>query len=153
MTAEGPDRRCQAAEERELLGLIFAWADFIDQGRFDAAAALLASAEIAIDDKPPVRGVRQIEELLHRVIEIYPDGTPRTHHMTTNSVVKFSDETRTATAKSYFTVFQDATRLPLQPIAAGRYVDAFRYVENSWHFVRRHIIFTLVGDLTRHISL
>ena len=55
----------------------------------------------------------------------YPDGTPRTKHVTTNLIVEVDDDAGTATGRSYFTVLQAVPGLPLQPIVAGRYHDRF----------------------------
>jgi hypothetical protein len=44
-----------------------------------------------------------------------------------------------ATARSYFTVLQAVDQLPLQPILAGRYLDAFERRGGGWHFASREI--------------
>ena len=71
--------------------------------------------------------------------------------MTTNVIIDVDESAGTASARSYFTVFQSVEGLPLQPIIAGRYLDSFERVENHWRFRRRQTIPELFGDLSRHL--
>jgi hypothetical protein len=57
----------------------------------------------------------------YRLAILYDDGTPRTHHVTTNVIVDVVELAGTVTARSSVTVLQAVSDLPLQPIAAGRY--------------------------------
>jgi hypothetical protein len=81
----------------------------------------------------------------------YDDGTPRTHHVTTNLLIEIADDELTATCQSRFTVFQKTESLPLQPIIAGRYADSFARTDGEWHFTERRMRPTLYGDLTQHL--
>ena len=72
--------------------------------------------------------------------------------MTTNLIVDADETAGTASARSYFTVLQSRPDLPLQPIVAGRYEDAFaRDVNGRWHFTDRLIIIEHAGDGRRHL--
>ena len=55
--------------------------------------------------------------------------------------------------KSAFTVFQAAPRLPLQPIACGRYDDVFEKTSGTWRFRSKHIEVTLLGDMSQHLNI
>ncbi len=81
----------------------------------------------------------------------YPDGTPRTKHVTTNLIVEVDEGSGTATCRSYFTVLQQAPALPLQPVIAGRYHDRFLREDGEWHFAERRFLIDLVGDLSQHL--
>ena len=83
--------------------------------------------------------------------QTYDDGTLRTKHVTTNTILEFDDSGHRATARSYFTVLQATPDLPLQPVIAGRYHDAFEKVDGAWRFHERVIHGDLIGDLTNHL--
>ena len=89
--------------------------------------------------------------MLRDTVILYEDGTPRTHHVTTNIAVEVDEMARTAAARSYVTVFQALPDLPLQPVAAGRYSDRFERRAGQWRFVERRVRIHLVGDLSRHL--
>jgi hypothetical protein len=89
--------------------------------------------------------------MLRENVIVYEDGTPRTKHITTNTVVEVDEEGGTAVARSYFTVLQALPDLPLRPIASGRYEDRFERREGEWLFVERRVRTDLVGDLSHHL--
>ena len=68
---------------------------------------------------------------------LYPCGTPRTKHVTTNAIIEVDDEAGTAAARSYYTVFQQLDDFPLQPIITGRYHDTFHRIDGVWWFDQR----------------
>jgi hypothetical protein len=82
---------------------------------------------------------------------IYDDGSPHTKHVTTNSIIEVEEGAKAASARSYYTVFQQVDDLPLQPIICGRYQDTFRRIEGRWWFDTRVMLVDLVGDLSRHL--
>ena len=59
----------------------------------------------------------------------------------------------TATAQSYFSVFQATVGLDLQPIVAGRYEDTFARTAGGWRFDRRVMHLRLVGDVSHHLLI
>jgi len=97
----------------------------------------------------PLRGVEQVRRAYDGVL-LY-DGVPCTKHVISNLTVTIDPTGATATARSYFTVLQARPDLPLQPIIAGRYHDAFACVAGVWRFSDRLILPDLVGDLRRHL--
>ena len=82
-------------------------------------------------------------------VRIYPDGTPRTRHMTSNLIIEPIDA-NTARASSYVVVFQQTDELALQPIITGDYQDKFLKIDGVWRFAERSISNDLFGDLTSH---
>ncbi|WP_372435922.1 nuclear transport factor 2 family protein [Williamsia soli] len=71
--------------------------------------------------------------------------------MTTNLLIDIDEESGIATARSYFTVLQALSDLPLQTIVAGRYADRFDYVDGHWRFADRQVTIDLFGDVSRHL--
>jgi 3-phenylpropionate/cinnamic acid dioxygenase small subunit len=84
--------------------------------------------------------------------KVHADGTLRTRHLTTNVIVDIDEPANTATARSAFVVFQATPGLPLQPIVAGRYHDAFAR-DGDWRFARRHILLEQIGDVHEHLKI
>jgi hypothetical protein len=71
--------------------------------------------------------------------------------VTTNLVIEVDAANRRGTARSYFTVLQATSRVPLQPIVAGRYHDAFVRADGGWRFADRLIYVDLLGDVSDHL--
>ncbi|MFE3026628.1 nuclear transport factor 2 family protein [Nocardia tengchongensis] len=140
------------ADTTAVMNLIAQYAELVDAGDFTGVGALFADAEF-IGDGGSVRGSAAVEAMFHAMVIRYEDGTPRTHHVTTNIAIEFDEAPDTATARSYFTVFQALPTLPLQPIAAGRYRDRFQRVEGHWRFAERRVSMHLTGDLSGHLRM
>lgn len=138
---------------RRITELIYTYAERIDAGDFAGVAELFADGKITVDGD--VRGRRGRDEVLalyEHSTRRYPDGTPRTQHVTTNVVVRVDRGSATASARSYFTVLQAVPgELALQPVVAGRYRDRFARGASGWHFAERHITVDLVGQLDHHL--
>ncbi|SRR5579884_1141626 len=135
-----------------LSNLIGRYAECIDQGDFDGAADLLQEAVVAdVDGGRRLAGRDAIRELFASTARLYEDGTPRTKHVTTNLVLDIDEPSGRATARSYFTVLQAVEGLPLQPILAGRYLDAFERRDGTWRFAERRFAVDLVGDVSHHV--
>lgn len=143
-----------ATARDEITDLLFAYAERIDSGDFDALAELLKEAELSFEGHDRVhRGREEIRALYEASTRRYSDdGTPKTKHLVTNVIVSFDGPMDTATARSYFTVLQAVPgALSLQPVIAGRYDDRFECANGRWHFTARRIIVDLVGDLRSHL--
>ena len=120
--------------------LIYRYAERIDAGDLAGVGALFDGAFVAA-----------VTQILTRLVKLHDDGTPRTKHVTTNVVVEIDDAAGMATARSYFTVFQQTAAVPLQAIVAGRYHDRFARAAGGWRFTERLIYMDLVGDLHDHL--
>jgi hypothetical protein len=145
---DGPD---SVAGARCIENLIAEYAALVDAGDFAGLGELLADSVFGGEGDAVVSGRAAIEKLFRAMVRIYDDGTPRTKHVTTNIHIVVDDEAGTAVSRSYVTVFQSLPDLPLQPIVAGRYRDAFVRREGAWHFVERRFTTDLVGDVSRHL--
>jgi len=136
----------------QIQNLVYRYAELIDLGDFDGLGHLLADAEVGSADSPgALSGHDAVVAMFTSTTRRYPDGTPRTKHVTTNCIVEVDDDTGTGTCRSYFTVFQQVEGLALQPIIAGRYHDRFGRVEGAWRFAERRFFIDLVGDLSQHM--
>jgi ketosteroid isomerase-like protein len=132
--------------------LVHRYAELIDLGDFDGVGELFANAVITTDLNDEVReGAAAAAEQFKDWTRRYPDGTPRTKHVTTNLIIEVAPDGRTATCRSYFMVFQQTDELSLQPIIGGRYHDELTVVDGEWSFTRRHYMSDLFGDLSAHL--
>jgi hypothetical protein len=137
-----------------ILNLLYTYAERIDGGDLDGAAALFEHARVKVADGDDgavtvdAAGVRAIWE---GFIALYPDGTPRTKHVITNPIVTIDDAGTSATCRSYYTVLQQTDDFPLQAVCAGRYHDEFEKVDGQWRYrFRDYSLLDLVGDFRAH---
>jgi 3-phenylpropionate/cinnamic acid dioxygenase small subunit len=140
-----------AASGRQIENLISRYAFLVDDGDFAGLGDLLDAADFTLGPNT-VRGKAAVEELALNTLRTYADGTPRTRHVTTNLIIDVDEEKGTATSRSYFTVMQQADGFPLQPVATGRYRDAFERRDGTWHFTSRTVGDQLFGDLSHHVK-
>jgi len=134
--------------------LIMTYAERVDLGDFAGVADLFdgATYRSALGDDVMVQEGRDaVLNTFETLVRRYPDGTPRTKHVTTNVMVEVDGDT--ATARSYYTVMQQTEVLPLQPIICGRYHDAFAKQGGAWRFTDRLIFSDLIGDLSQHLTV
>jgi len=139
------------SSERQILNLIAQYTHYVDQAKFDKVGELFANGRI-IAPGSTMEGKDGVAKQLEQNLQVYADGTLRTAHVTTNSLLDILEDKDEATAVSYLTIFQqDADRdFSLQPIAIGRYHDLFKRMDGKWYFSVRELIITLAGDLSHH---
>jgi 3-phenylpropionate/cinnamic acid dioxygenase small subunit len=140
-----------ADSDRQIENLISRYAFLVDDGNFAGLGDLLDAADFTLGPNT-VHGKAAVEELALNTLQTYADGTPRTRHVTTNLIIDVDEEKGTATSRSYFTVMQQADGFPLQPVATGRYRDAFERHDGTWHFTSRTVAEQLFGDLSHHVK-
>ncbi len=140
---------------REIENLLHTYAERIDAGDLEGVADLFARGRIVASaeatPEQTFEGRDRVLAMYRGSTRIYDDGSPHTKHVTTNSIIEVDEDANTASARSYYTVFQQVDDLPLQPIISGRYRDSFRCVDGRWRFDTRIMIVDLVGDLSRHL--
>lgn len=136
----------------EIEALLSTYARLIDDGDFAGVGALFAAGSVCTDDGTPLAtGAEAVEALYVATTRRFEDGTPRSHHVTTNVQVDLDGDA--AEARSYFTVFQATEGVPLQAIVAGRYHDHLVRVGGAWRFDRRRMEVRLVGDVSQHLLI
>ena len=136
----------------EIQKLMFRYAELQDQSDLEAVARLFTHGAFVVDKvATPYRGFEEIFAMKREVEILYPDGSLRTKHVTTNVMIEADDERGTANARSYFTVFQATDGFPLQPIIAGRYHDTFHRIDGTWWFNERLVLTDLIGEMSHHV--
>jgi 3-phenylpropionate/cinnamic acid dioxygenase small subunit len=136
---------------RAIEGLIYRYAELQDQSDLPAVAALFEHGAFVVDKVPgSAVGTDGVLAFKQRHDRLYPDGTLRTKHVTTNVVIEADDDRGVARARSYFTVLQATDRFPLQVIMAGRYDDSFHRIDGRWWFNQRLVLTDLIGDMSSH---
>ncbi|OAN63772.1 nuclear transport factor 2 family protein [Sphingomonas sp. TDK1] len=130
--------------------LIARYAHHLDEGKFGEVADLLQHAEFDVVGNV-VAGRDAIEAFLDAGIQRHADGTPRTWHTVTNTLIDVDGSGEQASSSSYYTVFQQLDGFPLQPIVTGKYLDRFARVDGEWRFVRRAVTAHSLGDLQHHV--
>mgnify|MGYP001822515224 CR=1 FL=1 len=137
--------------ERQIENLIYRYAQLLDLGDIPAVAELFSRAKfLGPGGDVQAEGAGAIEAIYRKFTRLYAEGTPLTHHVTTNVMIEVTGDT--AAAHSYFTVFQATESLPLQPIIAGRYSDQFAHDDTGWYFTARQMLPRLSGDLSQHLG-
>jgi len=135
----------------QIQNLVHRYAELIDLGDFDALGHLLGDAEVGSGEHPgSLTGHHAVVAMFTSTTRRYPDGTPRTKHVTTNLIIEIDDDAGSASCRSYFTVLQATALLSLQPIVAGRYHDRFVTDGTTWRFAERRFFLDLVGDVSQH---
>jgi len=146
---------------REIENLLHTYAERIDAGDLEGVADLFAHGRVAASaggaggaaraPEMSFEGRERVLALYRGSMRIYEDGSPHTKHVTTNSIIEVEEGAKAASARSYYTVFQQVDSLALQPIVSGRYHDTFKCIDGRWWFDTRIMIVDLVGDLSRHL--
>ena len=139
--------------ERVVENLVYEYAHRIDRGDFAGVGELFAHGRIEAAPGVTFEGADRDRGLYESTTRLHDDGTPRTHHVTTNVAVEVDAAMRTAVARSRYTVFQQTDELPLQAIVAGRYEDTFHVVDDQWCFESRRMFVDLTGDVSQHLLI
>jgi 3-phenylpropionate/cinnamic acid dioxygenase small subunit len=132
---------------RNLLGR---YCEVMDAAEWAALGELFADAELAGPDGTVLAaGADAVAAMYRRGTALY-NGSPRTRHVTANTILEVEGDT--ATARSSYVVFQAVDGFALQPIITGRYLDTFVRAEQGWRFARRQFFVDHVGDLSHHLT-
>ncbi|MFD2641652.1 nuclear transport factor 2 family protein [Pseudomonas japonica] len=133
--------------------LLYQYAECLDTGDFEGAARLFRHARIKVGKEAPPIDSNGMLALLRELVILYPCGTPRTRHVTSNPIIDIDEAGNRATVRSYYTVFQATEGLPLQAITAGRYHDEFERVDGVWRFsCRDYTLQEAVGEMRFHLK-
>ncbi len=142
-------------DNRTIENLLYIYAERIDAGDFGGLADLFEHGRVcAGPDAAPEStfvGIEGVRNMYDAAVRLYEDGTPKTHHVTTNAVIEVDGAAGTATSRSYYAVTQATPELPLQIIVTGRYHDSFKRVDGQWCFDTRIILVDQTGEVSRHL--
>jgi 3-phenylpropionate/cinnamic acid dioxygenase small subunit len=143
-----------------ITNLLYRYAECIDGADFDGIAALFTHATMTNEGFPgEIRGGDAIAAVYRNFNKVHADGTLRTRHLTTNTIIDADERIGTATSRCSFVVLQATDLVPLQPIVFGRYHDRFARtdgldgLENEWRFEHRHIVMDAMGDVSDHLLI
>ena len=138
--------------ETQITNLLYLYAECIDAGDLQGAAALFEHARIRIGG-PDTIDATQLLAIWKSLIVLHADGTPRTKHVTTNPIIEVDEDAGTASCRSYYTVLQQTDELALQTIVTGRYHDRFERVDGRWRYSYRDLtLIDMVGDVSHHLT-
>jgi 3-phenylpropionate/cinnamic acid dioxygenase small subunit len=136
-----------------ITNLLYQYAECLDSGDFEGAAGLFRHARIKVGKDAPLIDSAGMLSLLRELVILYPCGTPRTRHVTSNPIIEIDEAGSRATVRSCYTVFQATEGLPLQAITAGRYLDEFERVGGVWRFsYRDYTLQEAVGEMGFHMK-
>ena len=135
----------------DILRLMSQYCFTIDTGDMEAWALLFEYGEWGLEGGTIFKGKAEVLTATENV-RIYPDGTPRTKHTTSNIELDIDESAGHAQSQCYVTVFQQTDEFPLQPIFSGHYFDEFAIVQGRWKFKKRIIRYPLVGDMSAHLA-
>jgi 3-phenylpropionate/cinnamic acid dioxygenase small subunit len=136
-----------------IAGLLFTYAERLDDGDLDGVAELFAHAtfrSVGADGISTLTGSAQIRAAFAGSVRMH-DGVPATQHVTSNLVVEHVAPGERAVARSLFTVLQATPNLSLQVVAAGRYRDEFIRTADGWRFADRLVEIRMIGDVSEHL--
>ncbi len=131
--------------------LLLEYARRIDNGDFVGIGELFSRGKIIVNDSTLIEGSDDVTSMYTNTTRKYEDGTPRTHHVTTNIEIHVTGNS--AESASYFTVFQGMKDFPLQVIITGQYFDSFQLYDDGWWFSSRKIEIRQIGDVSRHLLI
>jgi 3-phenylpropionate/cinnamic acid dioxygenase small subunit len=135
----------------EIGNLLYRYAELLDGGDFEGAAALFEHARIRLAGGQEMDG-RGLVAVWRQCVKVHGDGTPGTKHIVSNPILEIDEAAGRARCRSYYTVLQAVPGLPLQVIAAGRYHDEFERATGGWRFAARdYSMLDLKGNLAEHL--
>jgi len=136
------------SDQTAIANLLFEYARRMDAGDFEGVAELFRQGRIVSDYGENV-GYEAVLAMYRSSTRLYPDGTPRTRHITSNLAIEVDGDR--ARCQSYFTVMQALDDFPLQAIICGSYDDTLVREQAQWRFESRKMMPSLLGDLSRHL--
>ncbi|HTX27257.1 MAG TPA: nuclear transport factor 2 family protein [Streptosporangiaceae bacterium] len=146
----------------EIRNLIHRYAEAVDGGRFEVLGELFAAATVRVavgaGSPGPAMPGSSVVAMFGDGIILYADGTPRTRHLVTNTIIDVDEEGGRATARSYNTTLQQVPGRSIEIIATARYEDTFERSGGAWRFCERIIRHSsldgvhrdFIGDMSRH---
>ena len=146
-----PDNITAPDDATAITNELYRYAELIDAGRFSELGELMEHCAFRYGEQGAEgpAGAAAIAESYRSTVEIYPDGTPRTRHVTTNPIIELDGDV--ARVRSVYTVMQQAPESGMQAIISGRYHDTLKRIGGRWRFTERCFLVDLVGDLSRHL--
>jgi|SRR5690348_10213339 hypothetical protein len=117
------------------------WHLFMEYRRLLDARDYAAYSQLFVEDGEwlgnlgEARGPAEIEALLERTLERYPDDSSRTHHLVCNPVVQVDGDRATAQSTWVYVTRDEHDRPELSLL--GHYDDVLTRDGDGWKFLRR----------------
>lgn len=134
--------------------LMYRYAECVDQANFDGLSEIFAHGRIGSTSAASDEGMTgaQVGRFYAATNRVHENGTLCTRHVSTNMIIDIDEANDSATARSYYVVFQATAKLPFQPIVGGRYDDRFERVGGEWRFAERLVHVDQIGNMSEHLS-
>ena len=134
--------------------LMYRYAECVDQADFDGLSEIFVKGTIGSTSAESGEGMTgaQVGRFYAATNRVHDNGTLCTRHVSTNMMIDIDEAAGSATARSYYVVFQATEKLPFQPIVGGRYDDRFERTDGEWHFARRIVHVDQIGNMSEHLS-
>ena len=141
------------ADRTAIESLIFRYTRYVDTCQWENLGNLFAAAVITANKTDQrLEGAEVIGNYWKSINKQYDNGTLNTQHVVTN--LEFDEQPDgSVSVHSCFTVLQATPKLPLQPIACGRYTDVFEKTVGAWRYKSKQIDVTLVGNMSQHLNI
>jgi 3-phenylpropionate/cinnamic acid dioxygenase small subunit len=136
--ATGSDLEARVKRLEDIEGV---WQLFMDYRRLLDARDYAGYSQLFVEDGEwlgnlgEARGPAEIEALLERTLERYPDDSTRTHHLVCNPVVQI-DGDRATSQSTWVYVTRDENDRPELSLL-GHYDDVLTRDGERWKFLRR----------------
>ena len=153
----------KAEARHQIEGLIYGYAEAIDDGDLTRVAEIFEQAEVSPAPGAVLHGGQAVAEMFARHTIFYDANgpadprtsrtKPHTRHVVTNLRIDVAADGLSATAKSYVIVFQASKDFALQPVFRNRYRDRFVCEVGCWRFAAREMLHDEFGrgDTSRHL--
>ena len=132
--------------------LMYLYAECVDLADFEGLAELFRHGEMTSNTATGGMSGDRVRDFYARTNKVHENGTLCTRYLATNIIVDVDEAADSASARSYFVVFQATERLPFQPIVGGRYHDDFERVGGEWRFKQRRVLVDQIGDVSEHLT-
>jgi uncharacterized protein (TIGR02246 family) len=135
--AESIEERLRRLEDREAIWQLFQdYRRELDARDFAAYSRLFAEDGEWVGNLGSAKGPAEIEALLVRTLEVYPDDRTRTYHLVANPVIHVDGDRATAESTWCFITRRAEDDEPVLAML-GRYEDVLTRVDGHWKFLRR----------------
>jgi hypothetical protein len=149
----GDDTLERLLAQHEIERQIYRMGYYLEDGNFEAVAALLADATFGADilGRAAFRGRDEIRRQYERTNVTYADRGRATKEIYSNILVELDLEDDRATSITSYTVAQQPPGDSFGLIVAGRYEDEWRRVDGVWRWADRYIKVQYRNNLDRHM--
>lgn len=106
-----------------------------DDADISALGKLFKDAIFYIDELS-AKGSQEIEAVAAGMIQKLDNGRSATTHEITNIMIDIAQDSLSANARAYWTLYKTIPGLAREAVMSGRYEDKFIF-DGEWHFTQR----------------